>query len=140
MTSQTRKDSQIRRRTFWQLALGSRKLSVSDEQIAYFKEHPDEIDELSAPLNIHIIYLFVGVVVGVLAVALAKYLKFSGVLDGYSEQTAELIVDVIFESGVAFVGAGVTAVVLGILLNAQQDNAANWREDIRAKIREGEAN
>lgn len=113
-------------------------MSVTDEQITYFKNHPDEIDELSAPLNIHIIYLIVGVVAGVIVVALAKYLKFSGVLDGYSEQTAELIVDVIFETGVAFVGAGVTAVVLGILLNAQQDNAAKWREEIRQRIRQSE--
>lgn len=131
-------EKQIRRKTFWQLALGSRKLNVSEDQIAYFKEHPDEIDELSAPLNIHVIYLLVGVVLGLAAIILSKYLKYSGVLDGFSEQFAENIIDIVFETGNAFVGAGVTAVVLGILLNAQQDNAAKWREEIRAQIRKTE--
>lgn len=131
-------EKQIRRKTFWQLALGSRKLNVSEDQIAYFKEHPDEIDELSAPLNIHVIYLLVGVVLGLAAIILSKYLKYSGVLDGFSEQFVENIIDIVFETGNAFVGAGVTAVVLGILLNAQQDNAAKWREEIRAQIRKTE--
>ena len=40
----------------------------------------------------------------------------------------------IFEVGVALIGAAVTAYILGILLNQQQDNAAAWRSEIRRRI------
>jgi hypothetical protein len=35
---------------------------------------------------------------------------------------------------VALIGAAVTAYILGILLNQQQDNAATWRSEIRRRI------
>ena len=37
-------------------------------------------------------------------------------------------------SEIGFLGAAVTAYILGILLNKQQDNAANWRVEIRRRI------
>ena len=40
------------------------------------------------------------------------------------------------EIGVALIGAGVTAYLLGILLNVQQQNAERWRTEIRSRIRE----
>jgi hypothetical protein len=51
-----------------------------------------------------------------------------------SEGFIEFVVDIIFEIGVALIGAAVTAYILGILLNQQQDNAAVWRSEIRRRI------
>ena len=42
------------------------------------------------------------------------------------------IFHIIFEVGVALIGAAVTAYILGILLNQQQDKAATWRSEIRS--------
>jgi len=53
-----------------------------------------------------------------------------------SEGLREFGVDIIFEIGVALIGAAVTAYILGILLNKQQDNAAEWRSEIRRRIDE----
>ena len=39
----------------------------------------------------------------------------------------------------ALIGAAVTAYILGILLNQQQDNAATWRSEIRRRIAEPES-
>jgi hypothetical protein len=55
-----------------------------------------------------------------------------------SEGVSEFIVDIIFESGVALIGAAVTAYVLEILLNKQQVNAAEWRKEIWRRIGETE--
>lgn len=123
----------MRDKTFWRLSLGS-KLSVTDEQIDYFREHPDEIDEVTAPMAIHNMFLIAGLILGLLTMAFSKYLKFSGVLDGYSVQSIEFVTDLTFETGNTLVGAGVTAIILGMLLNTQQDNAAKWRKEIRVKI------
>ena len=53
-----------------------------------------------------------------------------------SESFGEFTIDIVFESGVALIGAAVTAYILGILLNQQQENAAKWRAEIRRKIDE----
>ncbi|MGI9481684.1 MAG: hypothetical protein ACR2OR_04915 [Hyphomicrobiales bacterium] len=46
----------------------------------------------------------------------------------------EFFEDLTFETGLALIGAGVTAYMLGILLNTQQENAQKWRRMIRKKI------
>ncbi|KCY48852.1 hypothetical protein J715_2258 [Acinetobacter baumannii 1571545] len=48
------------------------------------------------------------------------------------------MIDIIYETGIALIGAAVTAYVLGVLLNKQQENATKWREEIRRKINESE--
>jgi len=57
-----------------------------------------------------------------------------------SESFGEFTIDIVFEIGVALIGAAVTAYILGILLNQQQENAAKWRGAIRTKIGELDAN
>jgi hypothetical protein len=53
-----------------------------------------------------------------------------------SESFSDFTIDIIFEIGVALIGAAVTAYILGILLNKQQENAAKWRAEIRSRIGE----
>lgn len=111
---------------------------VTDEEIEYYRKYPDQIDQVTAPLNIHKIFLWAGAVLGVVVVAIAKFLKFSGSLDFLSEGMLEFVIDIIYETGIALIGAAVTAYMLGVLLNKQQENATKWREEIRRRIKEGE--
>jgi hypothetical protein len=101
--------------------------------MAYFRDHPELIDEITAPVNVHKLFLWVGALLGTLFVAASKAIKFAQ-HTFLSEGLLEFTVDIIFEVGVALIGAAVTAYILGILLNQQQDNAANWRAEIRRKI------
>ena len=66
---------------------------------------------------------------------MAKVIKFSQ-FAMLSEGVSEFVIDMVFETGVALIGAAVTAYILGILLNQQQDNAASWRVQIRRRISE----
>lgn len=50
----------------------------------------------------------------------------------------EFVIDIIYETGIALIGAAVTAYMLGVLLNKQQENATKWREEIRRRIKESE--
>ncbi|MDH2540475.1 hypothetical protein QDR66_08035 [Acinetobacter baumannii] len=111
---------------------------VTDEEIEYYRKYPDQIDQVTAPLNIHKIFLWAGALLGVVVVAVAKFLKFSGSLDFLSEGVLEFVIDIIYETGIALIGAAVTAYMLGVLLNKQQENAAKWREEIRRRIKESE--
>jgi len=120
--------------TFLKLFAKAKAGEVSDEEVRYFRDHPDQIDELSAPLRVHLIFLWFGTLMGVGCVAVSKLLKFSSALDFMSESFGEFTIDIVFEIGVALIGAAVTAYILGILLNKQQENAAKWRAEIRTKI------
>ncbi|MBJ9935841.1 hypothetical protein [Acinetobacter pittii] len=111
---------------------------VTDEEIEYYRKYPDQIDQVTAPLNIHKIFLWAGALLGVVVVAIAKFLKFSGSLDFLSEGMLEFVIDIIYETGIALIGAAVTAYMLGVLLNKQQENATKWREEIRRRIKDGE--
>jgi len=128
-------DDQERDRIFLKLYLKSSPGEVTDEELSYFRENPDQIDEVTAPVNVHKLFLWWGALLGIALVALSKYLKFS-IVYRLSEALREFTVDVVFEIGVALIGAAVTAYILGILLNQQQEKASLWRAEIRKKIGE----
>ncbi len=129
----TTAESKQRDRMFLTLFLKKAPGEVTDEEVAYFRDHPDQIDEVSAPVVVHLLFLWVGALLGALFVGASKVIKFAE-LAFLSEGVLEFVVDIVFESGVALIGAAVTAYILGILLNHQQDNAATWRSEIRRKI------
>ena len=110
---------------------------VTDEEVAYFREHPDEIDEFTAPLNIHKLFLQLGLLLGTVCVGISKVINYSAILDGLLQGVREFIVDIIFEVGVALIGAAITAYILGIVLNKQQQAASEWRAEIRRIINRG---
>jgi hypothetical protein len=121
---------------FLKLFLKAKSGEVTDEEARYFRDHPDQIDELTAPVNVHLIFLWSGGILGAACVALSKWFKFSTAIAFMSEAFSEFTIDIVFEIGVALIGAAVTAYILGILLNQQQENAAKWRAEIRRKIDE----
>ena len=122
-----------RDRMFLKLFLKGSATEVSDDEVDYFRKYPDQIDEVTAPVQVHKLFLWAGSLIGVVCVAASKVLKFSQFVL-FSEGVREFTVDIIFEVGVALIGAAVTAYILGILLNQQQDNAAKWQAEIRRRI------
>ena len=131
-------EQQERDRIFIKLFLKTSPDQVTDEELNYFRGHPEQIDEVTAPVNIHKLFLWAGTLLGVVLVGLSKILKFQPVLDNLSEGMREFGVDIIFEIGVALIGAAVTAYILGILLDKQQENAARWRAEIRRRLKESD--
>ncbi|WP_407508157.1 hypothetical protein [Acinetobacter baumannii] len=111
---------------------------VTEDEIEYYRKYPDQIDQVTAPINIHKIFLWAGALLGVIVVAIAKFLKFSGTLDFLSEGVLEFVIDIIYETGIALIGAAATAFMLGVLLNKQQENATKWREEIRRRVKESQ--
>jgi hypothetical protein len=124
-----------RERIFLKLFFKTKPGEVTDEELEYFRNNPDQIDEISAPVSIHKLFLWAGTLLGVVFVGLSKMMKFQSVLEYLPEGLREFGVDIVFEIGVALIGAAVTAYILGILLDQQQQNAARWRAEIRRRLR-----
>ena len=118
---------------FLKLFLTTSPSELGEEEMAYFREHPEQIDEVTAPVNIHKLFLWAGALLGAFFVALSKLLIHSEVLIQHLV-VREYVIDIVFESGVALIGAAITAYILGILLDKQQKNAAHWRSEIRRRL------
>ena len=111
-------------------------VDVAEDEVAYFRDHPDEVDDFTAPVNIRKRFLWIGALLGAALVAISKAFKYGAIEAYLSVGASEFVVDIIFEIGVALIGAAVTAYILEILLNTQQENAAKWRDEIRRQIDE----
>lgn len=133
-----KKNSKLDQDKFFIKLLFKSTSEVTEDEIEYYRKYPDQIDQVTAPLNIHKIFLWAGALLGVIVVAIAKFLKFSGSLDFLSEGVLEFVIDIIYETGIALIGAAATAFMLGVLLNKQQENATKWREEIRRRVKESE--
>ncbi|ENW03245.1 hypothetical protein [Acinetobacter beijerinckii] len=133
-----KKKSKLDQDTLFVKLLFKSSSEVTDDEVDYYRKYPDQIDQVTAPINIHKVFLWTGALLGIVVVAVAKFLKFSGTLDFLSEGVLEFVIDIIYESGIALIGAAVTAYMLGVLLNKQQENALKWREEIRRRIKENE--
>lgn len=81
---------------------------LTEKELAFFKDYPEAIDEVTTPVNVHKFFLWLGILLGVSISAFAKWLKFSG-FTIISESVMEFSVDVLFEIGVALIGTAVTA-------------------------------
>ena len=115
--------------------LTTEKLEISDDAMAYFRKYPDEIDEITASTRVHMFFLWVGIGIGMLAVAASKIIAALPLEHYLSEGVETFVVDIIFEGGVALIGAALTAYFMGVLLNAQQERARAFRREIRRRLR-----
>lgn len=136
--NQTKKEDQIRDRFALKLLLTD-QTDLNDEEVAYFKKNPDDIDEITAPVNVHKFFLWFGSLLGISLVIVSKLVEVQSLFLVNYIHVKEVIVSIVFEIGVALIGGGVTAYLLGILLNNQQEKAVTWRKKIRERINQPEA-
>lgn len=126
------------RDTFALKLLLTDKTELNDQEVQYFKQHPEEIDEITAPVNVHKLFLWLGSFLGIGLVILSKLIEIQTLVLSQSIHLKEVLVSIVFEIGVALIGGGVTAYLLGILLNNQQKKAVQWRQQIRDRISQSE--
>lgn len=117
----------------WRIASLDHK-EVSEEEVEYFRANPDQIDEVSSPLTLHKLFLWFGLIVGVVLIGLSKLFGHSNVFGFMHPGVEEFIVEVVFEIGVALMGAAIVTFMIGIVLNQQQASAKRWRKEIRKRI------
>lgn len=104
-------------------------IEISDAEIAYFRENPEELDVITDQHTSQKLFLLVAAGAGFALVLLSKLYelipdRIEGLMHG-------LIVDLLFEGGVAIWG-GVAAIYLfDILQKKQTDANADYRNRVR---------
>ena len=96
------------------------------------------IDEITAPVNVHKFFLLFGSLLGIILVIGSKLIDVQTVFPVDHVYVKEVLVDIVFEIGVALIGGVMTACLLGILLNTQQKKPAEWRQIIWNRIKQSE--
>ena len=81
-------------RLFWKLFFGDGS-KVTDEEVEYFQAHPEEIDDFTAPLNIHRFFLTFAALLGIVFVASSKLIKFYYPKFFSSAAVMEFIIDIL---------------------------------------------
>jgi hypothetical protein len=73
---------------------------VTDAELEYFRTHPSLIDEITAPVNIHSLFLYLGALLGTTFFALSKILNYFGLPMPLSEGVKGFIVDLSWQNSV----------------------------------------
>ena len=58
-------DATRKERVYWRMFRETGAPRVTEEDLAYFRDHPDEIDEVTAPVNVHKLFLWAGALIGI---------------------------------------------------------------------------
>ena len=108
--------------------------AITEEDIAYFSQHPDQIDQVSSVVNLHKLFLTFGLIFGVLLVGASKVLQYSGVLGPLHVGVQGFLIDIVFEIGVGLISAAIVTFMLSIVFNTHLRTARKWRRAIRKRI------
>ena len=73
---------------------------------------------------------------GILAVILSNLVSHMPLDRWLGLGSESILTDVVFESGVALMGAAIAAYFMGVRLNREQKNAKAFRKEIHRKLRE----
>ena len=128
----------LKDKLFFRLFFKKTKDLITPEELEYFKHHKDEIEEFSRPLNIHKYFLFIGVFSGIIIIGVSKFIDYTGMINFFGAGLKEFFIHIIYELGVALLGASATAYLLGVLLNRQRKNAIRWKIELTKMIEESE--
>lgn len=109
---------------------------VSEEEVVYFRSHPDQIDEISAPANLHQMYLALCFLAGIFLFTLSKAISHFDWLSSLHPLFQEFFIDLFSEISTALMGAAIVTYVLVIVLNKQQKVARAWRRELHERIRQ----
>jgi len=129
-------ERETKRESMFFKMLMSEKIEISEEELEYFQKFPEEVDEVTGSTRVHRFFLWAGLAIGLLAVALSKLIRALTLETYLGEALSEFLVDIVFEGGVALVGAALTAYFMGVLLNSQQHRAKAFRKEIRRRLRQ----
>ena len=121
----------LRRRTGW---FRTADIStITDEEIAYYRQNPDKVEEITKEGRSHRSILPIGFMLGFLFVFSSKIIGFYG-LFGDAFFLNEIVVDMVFELGVAIWGGVMTTAILETIENRERAAIQKYKEEILRRM------
>ena len=106
---------------------------ITEQELAFYRKHPELVHAIGSKSTIYRTVLLVVFVTGFVLVAVSKAVKF-GFGDGSDSYLMELVVDLIFEMGVALWGGVATAVLLQNFVQRQYKEGRRYQQEIMKEL------
>ena len=107
-----------------------RALDVSEEELAYFKEYPYELDRLTSTVATKKLFLGLAGGLGTILVGVSVIFRSSKI----AELLGGFFTDLLFEGGIALWGAAITVYMLEILMHRQELINRQYRRTVLKEI------
>ena len=107
---------------------------IDEATVDFYRQNPDQIDEIEKEGRVHRLVLPVGFVAGLILVFTSKLIRFWN-LFGDALFFNEVIVDLAFELGVAIWGGVVTTAFLEVIENRERKANQRYRAEILHRIK-----
>jgi hypothetical protein len=110
---------------------------LTKQEIEFYRKHPELVRAVGDKKSIYRVVLVVVFVAGFVLVAISKAVKF-GLVESPDSAVAELVIDLIFEMGVALWGGVATTVLLQSYVERKYKEGRRYQQDIMRLLAEEE--
>ena len=112
-------------------------METTKEDLIYYKEHPEELENYVNKDYIHIRFLRFFFFLSLIIVFVTKTMTFyySGI---WSKYITDVLLDIIYKCGLALLGGTITAYLLGYLRQREYVESMKYRNMIHEKLKEEE--
>lgn len=108
---------------------------IAKTDLAFYRKHPELIQAVGNKSVIYRVVLLVVFVAGFLLVVLSKGVKY-GFVDAPDSRVVELVVDLLFEMGVALWGGVATTVLLQNFVERKYAEGRNYQQELIRQLQE----
>jgi hypothetical protein len=119
---------------------------ITEQELTFYRKHPELVRAVGDKKSIYRVVLVAVFVAGFVLVAISKAVKF-GLVESPDSAVAELVIDLIFEMGVALWGGVATTVLLQSYVEKKYKEGRQYQQEIMKRLtdepaqnRKGESN
>lgn len=110
---------------------------ISKQELEYYRKHPELVQAVGSKKWIYRTILILVFILGFILVFISKAVKF-GLVASPDSAVAELVIDLIFEMGVALWGGVATTVLLQSYVERKYEEGRNYQQEIIRRLAEEE--
>ena len=107
--------------------------NITEQELTLYRKHPELIRAVGDKKSIYRVVLVAVFVAGFVLVAISKAVKF-GLVESPDSAVAELVIDLIFEMGVALWGGVATTVLLQSYVEKKYKEGRRYQQEIMKRL------
>jgi hypothetical protein len=108
---------------------------ITEQELTFYRKHPELVRAVGDKKSIYRVVLVAVFVAGFVLVAISKAVKF-GLVESPDSAVAELVIDLIFEMGVALWGGVATTVLLQSYVEKKYKEGRRYQQEVMKRLAE----
>ena len=108
---------------------------ITEQELTFYRKHPELVRAVGDKKSIYRVVLVAVFVAGFVLVAISKAVKF-GLVESPDSAMAEMVIDLIFEMGVALWGGVATTVLLQSYVEKKYKEGRRYQQEVMKRLAE----